>query len=304
MEALNIPNSLETFNLGDSLIKPETGPGREVLFGDISIHEQSKNLIPEDEFLQISEGFNLFKTLAETTTEPDAKKFLSSKTVFANITGLEAEGSYSPQEGKILYQALERCGGLDRFAVVKGGVYEDYQSPTFIHLGSARKIMGLNKDVFRVEGANLNELTDEQLVSIIKHSYNNEDLPQRHQAIGLLSGIPRESVDWWVKNAKNLSDWKMNDLTKENYEFLESPIEGGLPAPEEHKRRYEGNFLEFGSNTEDFEEGDKIGIRGLGVAFNTTYPPSDEVVNYCQKLAEIDRRLGVSEYVYQIRKSE
>lgn len=287
------PKNLET----DSGLK-----ARQVIFNDVSITERLENQIPPEEFDEYKKRFSIFKDMVESAEDPSERKFLSSRMVFSTVMGLEAESSFFPNEGKVLYKALERSKAKDDFVCFVGGRYES--SVSFVNLQAAERILRERSDLL---GISLPErdLTKDEISQYVMDLYNQSDPKAANMAIGILSGFPPLAVNYWVN--KNDSDqlsrsqWFLRPLRREERSFLSSSREIELDQDRVEKV-YSRKYVDFGKRKVDYEA-EEVGITGFGTGFVSPYPLPDQVIEHCQKLLEIDRRLSVLDYVQSIKGS-
>lgn len=276
-------------------IKEQPTECRTINFGDISLQENLDNAIPDDEFGRYHQNFDLFKRIVGTASTPDEEAFLASRQVFGSIMGLDAERGYFPEEAKILHQALKRTDATENFAMFFGGKYKS--GIEFVNVPHAEEILRDNQGDLGLQLPD-GKLSKDKLSEEIITLYKSPDGRLRNLAIGLLSGFPKESVQKWVDSAtanNHLPEFPLTPLSDEVMRYLDSedPV---VLDPERVAEVYSLPFLQFGE-VPPHQAGEKIAISAFGVTFGTTYPASPEVTAFCQKVAELDRRLQVTPYI-------
>ena len=272
---------------------------RIAVFGDIAVVENLENRISDEEFKHIQSDFDLFQKLIANSTDTKEQAFLASRHVFRVLMGLTPEASFFPNEAKVLYGALKKAGAIDRFTIFTSG--KDGSFLSFLHLNRAESLLKKHKDELNLKITE-EKLTDNQVIDTVASLYNDSDAHKRHLAIGLFSGIPKGSVEWWLKkeDVAHLNKYSLTPIDKKTEAFLESA--DAIPLDQERiSGEYTRSYLQFGE-AKPQQSGAEITIRGFGTDFKTTYPPSQEVIDHCQRLFEIERRLGVIDFISETRK--
>lgn len=271
---------------------------RHVIFGDISIIEELTDTSSPEEFQRYQENFVLFQRLVGSAQTLDERTFLSSRLVFRTIMGLEPESGFFANEGRTLFRAMERVGIKDRFAIMAGGKY--VPEIVFVHTQAAEQVLrkySRELDIQLPDG----QLSREQVAAYVKALYSQPDLRRSNYAIGLLSGFPKDAVDYFVSHNTHFGAYPLRTLDTKLARYLTASGPAELD-PERVQNIYTRDYLQYG-DAKPLEAGTKVGIHGFGTGFTTSYPPSDEVRRYCQRLLEIDRKLGVTQYIQRVRTS-
>ena len=269
---------------------------RHVMFGDIGVIEELVDTLSPEELQQYQENLVLFKKLVESAQDPAEKTFLSSQLVFRSIMGLEPESSFLGNEGKVIFRALERVGGKDKFAVMVGGKFSS--DIVFVHAQAAESVLRQYSNELGIQLPQ-DRLSREQVAKYVKALYNQPDVKKANYAIGLLSGFPKDAVDYFVTHTTHFGEYPLRSLDLTAIQYLAS----NGPTNLDHERVrnvYTRDYLQYG-DAKQLKSGTNIAVRGFGTDFVALHPPSKEVIQYCQRLLEIDRRLGITQYIKKVR---
>lgn len=271
---------------------------RHAVFGDVDVIESADNQIPSDEFQQYQDGFGIFKAMVDGAETSQERAFLSSILTFRAVMGLDAASSFLSEESKVFFRALERVGARDKFAVL---TEESEGDVLFLHLQGAKRVLNEHAVKLRVTVA---DRTDSDVVRDVI-TVINRAVPEDHTtAMGILSGFTEDATDYWAHEDPARKQFPLRAVRHTSidpltYARLRSPLGRHL---DEYRLNhlYSKPFFSLGKSA-PHTVGDRVGFEGMGVAFMTKYPPSAEIQALGQKLLEIDRRLGVTEYVNQVK---
>ena len=277
------------------LIKESYTP-RKVMFGDIPVVENIENQIPDDKFKSYEQRFDLLKSLVSSTEDINEQTFLSSRLVYRSVMGLEPESGFFSNEARVLHQALDKVDALDNYSLFVDNTYG--MEVLFVNLKATESVMLENREFFGIDNS-VQNLSKENIDQVVLNTFNQDNLDNAVKGHGLLSGFPKESVDYYLTNEKHRSPFPIKKLDQKSLDYLQS----GTPHWDEERlsQVYNRDYIQVGNLPTEKIKKDRIGIRGYGTAFRTSDPPSKEVFDYCQEMLEIDRRLGVSQFVEDTR---
>lgn len=280
----------------ETYVLKEFDQARQVVFGDIVVVEDRENHLSDEEFKQYQERFELYKSILSSCNDINQRKFLSSSLVFGNVMGLSPEVKMYDWESVMLYQALKRTDSLDQFLIFKGddtGLYH------FFHKDASAMCLKQNRQFLGIDNFE-NDLKVEEISERILTLYNKPDKLQRDKANGIFSGFPQEAVKLHSEHPEKVSLMpSIKRLNIQNIRYLESVKNMQTADVQVIQAFFSETLLQFRNiNQSKTIDHNTLHIFGFGLSgYETSNPPSESDLQLCQRMLEIDRRLGVSQFM-------
>ena len=277
---------------------------RKYNFGDIVVEAAPTTIIDPERMQVYKDRFKLFKSLIDSTDDYKEKAFLSYPGVFTLVMGLDPVKLLFPEEARVLFKALRKTDQLNKFAIVEGGKY--IKDPTFIHLEAAQETLKDHTKFLNTPPIDTPIPRDELTEKIILlHNQKSKKMAER--SAGIFSGIPQSAVEFFTEGMQGSegSNFPLYILQEQSFSNLLGTGEFQIPeAPDTSEGRLRGIYLQPYTSTGNIPEHtdcERIAINGFGVTYATQYPPAPDQINLCQRIIELDRQLGVSDYVQDVR---
>lgn len=284
---------------------------RNIVFGAIEVREAiDKDFLSLQERQVFQFGFNNLENMLGKVANPVERMVLTNPDMVSGIVGWQPAVGVGFGEAAVFYQAFERTGKV---------FDQEYSLFDFGHKGTLQLLVNNtaaeNKlRIFQNElGIELpnEELTPEQLGTYIVGLLNEPDPKRANLAHGLLSGFPIEDVKYWVENADVRPVPEVKSIDNIEARFTQ---ERGLrtlgrtirldPLPFLDISRSDNRSREhayFRDTRAEHQNGNPLTVEGYGLRWITTNPPSQEAMEKCQQLLQVDRELGLTELIEKQR---
>jgi hypothetical protein len=299
-----------------SIVMPsikENPNGRSAVFGKVDIQEDlTHDLLDPEERNLYKEGFQIWKSCIESTSGNISKIVLLEPQSASVVIGYQPFVAIKKPEASILYQALYRTVPDidDKFRLLtqinrKDEVIELLNIPAIRHvLKKYHQELQLDKMTY--------SLSTDEIVRVYM-DLNRSD--NRSLANGLLSGFPYQDC---VMYASTLSQWdgktqfKPTDIDSLIYSSIttrKSTVR--IPYnPEKHIEREDLVGLGDTYYPQKYIIDERKDLDtpldfmcGFGLYWRTSVPPSTDAILQGQKLLQIDRELGILDFVNKQRTS-
>lgn len=295
--------------------KHEKREEKAVTFGAIEVVEdlQADLLTPQEREIY-QHGFD---TLKEITIGTDniQRMVLTSPDITSGIVGLQPLVSMRTGEATLIFQAFDRAGIEFQ---------NDYSFLEFSKESTDLKILINDRaaeNILRMYQKELgisfptSPLQKSQTISYVIQILNNTDIKQKHLAYGLLSGFPIEDCIHWVqhlnpdrnpipslKMVEDL-DKQFGGISAEGLDKRTSAKPVSLLDPEEYSMSTSKNS--YLPDTRDFlpTNAQAGAIEGFGLTWVSQLPISEATQNHLQKLLQINRELGLLEFINRQRRT-
>ena len=283
-------------------------PISKVSFGQIEIENVSRpDLLQPQEREIFSKGFEKFKLLVQHTDNPAERTVLANPAVMSGLVGIQPLVSCWTGEAMTIMHAFSRA---------KTNFDETY---SFLEMGSkGNSYMLVNEpaveNVLRSHQDQLGitlpdrQLTKEERLKTILDLVNNPVKERSHFALGLLSGFPIEDCQRWVEQSglnpistlKHVPNPEIRFTQERGLRTLGRKVKldplSVLTPREVVPRDY------LPDKTASLRESNGVAVvEGYGLGWVTFLPISVQTVEHCQKLMQVDKELGIIEFVEKER---
>ena len=300
--------------------KPNATPMKEIkaprtaIFGRIEVKEDlNTDLLSRDEKVLYRGGFEMLKDVMSAADNNIDRMVLTTPDVVSGIVGLQPLVSMDTGEAAFVYQAYRKAG-ID--------FNQDY---SFLEFGKERgymKMMVNNRAAELVLRTNQKELglqlpdrrlSNDEVTTQITSLLGSGDAKKANLAHGLLSGFPLDDCKYAVEGGRDFQTIPpLKKVEGLDARFLqETPIKGStkvmrldpysLLKPEDYSMEGTRNhFLPDARST--VMGGVQAGIvEGFGLRWAVPFPPKEGTVNHCQKVLQVDREIGLLNFVNKQR---
>jgi hypothetical protein len=277
-----------------------------VLCGNTEVVEDFKtNLLTPQEKKMYHKGFDLYKKLIESTPEDIKKSVLTVPGISSVIIGYQPTFTVPRGEAMVVRQAFERSGTDfdNRFAIIENTAMEDGDHVMIVNLTTAKKVI----DTYQpdLETTNTDNILDtHKTVDKVVSLLSDDDPKKSNFAYGLLSGYSKTDAHYFVNSeTSKLHQFRFAKIdsmgiTYRGHSVTEEP--GLYLNPVNYEREsdlYRRNYYIPGVVESQNE-------RKLSVLMGLRWKVEDasvETVANVQKILQINRELGLTEYVDLVR---
>jgi hypothetical protein len=299
-----------------SLPPIETKPPRRATLGAFEIQEdrQADLLTPTEKILYRS-GFERLQAAVGAADNNIVRMVLTTPDMVSGIIGLQPLVSMDTAQVGVVYQAFENAGVdfSQDYSILESGKEMNYLK-ILVNDRAAENALRIHQDIL---GLTLPErpLQKNEILSYTTQLLNNSDTKRSNLAHGLLSGFPLEDCQRWVNTREQLTSLPSlkqipNVETRFGYRTMTMPDGKEITArpkfiPHLQLERYslQGSRNHFLPDTRtNFPPDADTGIvEGFGLRWAAQIPPQEATIRHAQKLLQVDRELGLLEYVNQQR---
>ena len=274
-------------------------PPKTIIMGRVEVGGSEKDLLSSQERSMYQGGFERLKVV---TSNPDSLLtlgFLTSPDVSSNIIGIQPIKSYNTWEAALMAKSFSNAGKdiNENYTLLKG-------SEGLVHILNIESAETVFKNNQEVLGLNLGEekLTKEQLTFLVKELFNGEDRTKATLAHGLLSGFPLGDCEAFCERGEGKVSKIVGEF-KDTGKYLPEKILFFMNNVLEAR-----NILKhyFNRGVDEAYLPNKLGkegpfIEGFGLSWRYQDPISEETMEHCQKLLQIDKELGIIDLARDIR---
>lgn len=277
---------------------------RTVTFGDFAVPEDPTNRLSPGELSEYETNFNILQKMA-SSAETEQEKQVITGPMIRGFMGFAAESSFENVEtASLAMRALARANALDRFALLRGANSPHY-SFHLINLPATERIIRSDPQLrTHLEELGIDIITDqplerEQLLTSIKALSGQEDGKKAVYARGVLSGFPSSAVESYT----DIDEYDRHPLID-----IEDSVISDLVAHRNISQIEQTTFPRTSPPRADARTTSHIWntlselplVQKFGVSFRTDSPVGQlkpDELQICQRLIEIDRRLGLTNYL-------
>lgn len=297
----------------NDVAKPEMEIPKNTTFGSIEVKEDLNTdlLTPHEKNLYMG-GFAMLEDVVNASENNVVKMVLTNPDISSGIVGLQPLVSMKTGEAILLYQAY-RHARID--------FNQDY---SFLEFGKERHYMKIfvndraAENVLRTYQKELGVilpdrvLQKDEILSYTTQLLGSSDVKKANLAHGLLSGFPLEDCQYWINDGQATING-IPPLKKVENLDNDTPIPGSDKVMRTNPiSLLDPNDYEMGSTRNQFlpdtrtsiSQGTKRGIiEGFGLRWATQFPPQETTIRHAQKLLQVDREVGLLNFVNQQRET-
>jgi len=267
-------------------------PGEIRLEGFSQKEDKSQDFLTSDEKRVFKNGFQNLKQLLAVADDGIQKMILTSFNKPSCFVGFQADISLDEGEAGIINQLLNRAGGgiKDQFAF-----FDHDGQQTLFNLPASEVIMKKFQSELKLSIPD-RPLSREETLDYLTKLLRNPDLPQAHLALGLLSGYPLDDCLEFVSagRADKPSALYKAEIVTDPDQRWPKPSIGNL-NPGRYFTRDEINIGKLADGTTHVE--------AMGLNWLTGDVISQGTKDSVQKLWQVDRELGLIDFLNKERKS-
>lgn len=292
-----------SLELGMNVVNDESKTLAGFNCGEFNIELSSAELVSESEMTEYRANFAILQKIADLTQNTREQDLPGSYQILRVITGFAAESSLHLEDMQILVPLLQKAGVMDRFALMRAA-RNDEVHPTIINIDAAKRIL-VGDTKLRSILAEHEQLipsensTTDQIVEVIQFLYGCDVEGAASYARRVFSGFPQStSTDY-----ANLDPHDKNPLIpmdEIDIELLASDSRQILqrhPIPKDMSVR-KMSASESRKILKKLDTLHTISIYGIDIRSCSTPPhPNAEELRHCQRLIEIDQKLGLSTWL-------
>lgn len=302
--------------------KPNATPLKEIkaprnaIFGSIEVKENlDSDLLTRDEKVLYRGGFEMLKDVTAGADNNIDRMVLTTPDVVSGIVGLQPLVSMETGEAGLVYQAFRKAS-IDfnqDYSFLEFGKERGYIK-MMVNNRAAELVLRTNQKELGIELPNRRLSNDEVTVQITT-LLGNTDAKKANFAHGLLSGFPPDDCKYAVEGGRNFStipalkkieglDARFGDQTitgKDGKKITGrwDPIPN-LKPDDYSMERTKNHFLP--DARANVVGGVQTGtVEGFGLRWAAPFPPKESTVNHCQKILQVDREVGLLNFVNKQR---
>ncbi len=302
--------------------KPNATPLKEIkaprnaIFGSIEVKENlDSDLLTRDEKVLYRGGFEMLKDVTAAADNNIERMVLTTPDVVSAIVGLQPLVSMDTGEAGLVYQAYRKAG-IDfnqDYSFLEFGKERGYLK-MMVNNRAAELVLRTNQKELGIELPN-RRLSNDEVTNQITSLLGNPDAKKANLAHGLLSGFPLDDCKYAVEGGRSFStipplkkveglDARFGDQTITGKDGKK--ITGRWdPIPNLNPNAYsmEGTRNHFLPDARaNVVGGVQTGtVEGFGLRWAAPFPPRESTTNHCQKILQVDREIGLLNFVNKQR---
>lgn len=286
---------------------------RKATFGSVKIQEDlQSDLLTQHEKKLYHGGFVMLEDVVGSVDDNVIRMVLTNPDVVSGIVGLQPLVSMNTAEAGVIYQAFRgaRINFNQDYSLLEFGKEKDFIK-ILVNDRAAEHVL---KTYQHVLGISIPERTLEkdEILNFTTQLLGSTDLKRANLAHGLLSGFPLEDCQYWIEGGKaqlnpisqlkkigdvdnRFGDQTITDKTGKKVTGKWNPIPN-LDPDDYLMTSSKNHFLP--DTRASLRDDPKGGIvEGFGLRWSSVFPPRDSTVKHCQKLLQVDREVGLLNFV-------
>lgn len=273
---------------------------RTMVFGDLTVREDlSRDLLTPKEREIYDHGLTTLRLLVFASSEVE-RFILTSPMIVSTITGLQPHLSLSGREGALITRlAREKIPSfLNRYSFFEA-------LPTSILVARSREIMinneaaesavRQNQDLLGLDLPD-NPLTQNDISRLVLEHLGRPDEKKVGLLVGVLSGFPKGDIR---EDSRDLLDRVLlpRPLIVTKTYSTEISYDQALAKLDTYRGGWGSAYTGAALHWPPEKNPTHLTIAGFGLAWGTSNPASEAAVMHCQKIMQVDRELGLLDFV-------
>jgi hypothetical protein len=301
--------------------KPASQPPTEVrspchaTFGAIEVDEDlNAQLLTEHEQKLYRGGFEVFKEIVTAADNNVEKMVLTTPDMVSGVVGLQPLVSMDTAEAGILYQSFGRAGinFHQDFSMLEFGKERNYLK-ILVNDRVAENVLRTYQQALGIALPE-RQLQKDEILTYTMRLLNSSDVRQANLAHGLLSGFPLEDCQQWINSGEAAVNSipplrKMDDIDNrfgyQTRTMSDDKQITGRPnfianlEPENYSLQGSRNQFLPDTRTAISPNAHLGMVEGFGLRWAAQIPPQEATIRHAQKLLQVDREVGLLDYVKQ-----